>query len=669
VSGIKYRADIDGLRAIAILPVMLFHAGIPGFSGGYVGVDIFFVISGFLIVGIISKQIDEGGFHLGDFWFRRIKRLFPALAIVVAVTLLASYLALYPAEFKAFGRSLIAQALFSINFFFYSQEDYFSPNSELMPLLHGWSLAVEEQFYLLCPIVLMIIGANREKVRIALFAVALLLSFAIGLYLMQHDAKAAFYLPFGRAWELLAGGLLAIAANDRQRLDLSQTAGRIDEAAGWLGLALILVPIFAYSSATPFPGVAAVAPVLGATLIIHAGGRNPHIGAARLLAHRGLVWIGLISYPLYLWHWPVIVFARYANADHLIAWSKGSLPLWQGILVVLLSIALAWATFAFVERPVRSGSAQLSRRKVFTGFAAVTGTMALTGAAIEYDNGGLHRYEPNIRGYLTAEVLPTNRCGHWTETILRSSAFCRVSASASGRNLMIIGDSHAGMFAKAIGEAAQRHGIGALITRGSCHLDLAEAPGRLCGMDFGAIRDTLADNRVVGLVLAYRLDSMIEGPEAGGVDAKLGYAMSTDQQKSMQRALLNKRLAILANDLRSLPVPVALVQQVPLMPFYPPRKLASAVEAQDNPAKLGKSLAVHRERMRFINTATNALVGGNVSVVDTTPMLCSDGFCPAADAGGALYRDEDHLAEYGARRIIPVIDRFISVADRDGRTP
>ena len=298
---ISYRPDIDGLRAIAVVSVILFH--LNALRGGFVGVDIFFVISGFLITSLLWKEIQATGtVSLIGFYDRRIRRIFPALFAMFAVSWVVGFLYLFPNEFTAFARSMLAALLSVANLFFWRESGYFAAAASTKPLLHTWSLGVEEQFYVLFPPLLALLyklSARRLKLSLTVLA---LLSFALCVALTRSSPDAAFYLPVTRAWQLLFGSLLALN-------DLAVLRHRLwRNAAALLGLLILGYTLLRFSSATPFPGYMALLPTLAAALLIAAGTKGKTL-VGRVLSFKPFVFVGLISYSLYLWHWPLIVFA------------------------------------------------------------------------------------------------------------------------------------------------------------------------------------------------------------------------------------------------------------------------------------------------------------------------------------------------------------------------
>ena len=260
-----YRPEIDGLRALAILPVVLFHLHVAGFAGGYVGVDVFFVISGYLITSLIQQELDRGEFSFVRFWERRARRILPALTVVVLFSLAAGWFILTPTDLDNLGASAFAQSLFGSNVLFWLQAGYFEPGAGSKPLLHSWSLAVEEQFYLCFPFMLVLLGMVGRISRVRLIAGFLLLSLVLSVYGVADHPTAAFYLLPTRAWELLLGAVLALAPGLASRVS---SADRWNEILSWLGLAAIAVAVFGYHAETPFPGLAALLPCLGTAAII-----------------------------------------------------------------------------------------------------------------------------------------------------------------------------------------------------------------------------------------------------------------------------------------------------------------------------------------------------------------------------------------------------------------
>ncbi|MDP4547780.1 acyltransferase family protein [Marinobacter sp. MDS2] len=332
----QYRREIDGLRAIAVLPVILFHAGFSWFSGGYVGVDVFFVISGYLITTILIDELDKGSFSITRFYERRAKRILPALLFISALCIPFAWFLLLPEQFKDFSQALISIAIFSSNILFWRKEDYFAQDAEENPLLHTWSLAVEEQFYIFFPVLLLLLwrfGRNPVFLTLVIFS---FFSLILSEWASKTHPSANFYLLPTRAWELGAGAICAFILSKGKKYGNNTLSS--------FGFLLILIPVIIYDENTPFPSFFALPPVIGASLIIIFG--NLDGITKRILSTRILVSLGLISYSAYLWHQPIFAFARVQSFE--------PLPYTTMALLSLASLVLAWLTWKFVETPFRN---------------------------------------------------------------------------------------------------------------------------------------------------------------------------------------------------------------------------------------------------------------------------------------------------------------------------
>jgi peptidoglycan/LPS O-acetylase OafA/YrhL len=331
----QYRSEIDGLRAIAILPVVLFHAGIARFSGGFVGVDVFFVLSGYLITGILIRSAEDGTFSILDFYERRARRILPALFAVMLVCTPFAWRWMEIIDFRNFGESLTAVSLFASNVLFWLESDYFGGAAEQKPLLHTWSLAVEEQYYIVFPILLILIWRTRRGALPYALGLLALISLGVAEWSWRHAPMANFYLFPSRAWEILIGSLCAWAQ--------WRGGARRHGGLAWLGIAMILAAVFVFDETTPFPSLLALLPVLGTALVVRYATEGT--GVARMLSLRVIVGIGLISYSTYLVHQPLLAFTR------IISLSEPSTALMAGMAA--LSFPLGWLSWRFIERPFR----------------------------------------------------------------------------------------------------------------------------------------------------------------------------------------------------------------------------------------------------------------------------------------------------------------------------
>lgn len=457
---LAYRPDIDGLRAIAVGSVVLFHGGFSLFKGGFVGVDVFFVISGFLITSIIAEDLERGRFSIVDFYDRRIRRILPALFLVLFTTTLIGAFLLLPKQMEQLAGSLLPASLFYANIHFMQLESYFAPAAEELPLLHLWSLAVEEQFYIVFPpLLFLLMRFGGRRLAVGGMALIALVSLIYAQIALEHAPRHAFFLLSSRAWELLAGALLALAP-------LPRVSARVGGGLGVLGLAALVLPIFLYDRNTVFPGVAAIPPVLGAALLIFSGRYAAAAPAARLLALPGLVYVGRISYSLYLWHWPLLALV-------FIYRGRALTPL-LALAVIAVAVALSALSLRYVETPLRSPSILGGRRGA--RFAAAGGVMAFAAVlalAIQVRDG---RIWPLSERGLQAEAAM--RGGHGLSICKTNADFMRGTASClveppGGRpgqyDVLVWGDSHAHAAFQGFAELLAREGVGSrLLTLSGC---------------------------------------------------------------------------------------------------------------------------------------------------------------------------------------------------------
>lgn len=431
----KYRADIDGLRALAVVPVVLYHAGVPGFPGGFVGVDIFFVISGYLICGMIDADIRKQTFSLGNFYKRRALRILPALFVMFLVTSILAYVYCLPVELEDYARSLASAAGSISNVHFAGTAGYFDAPAETKPLLHTWSLGVEEQFYLIVPLLMLLAWRVAPKRAGLLFAVAAALSFAAALAVSYRNTTFVFYLTPFRAWELALGALLSIGFLPAPRTAFWKTA------CGATGMLLVLGAILLGSPSAPLLLMTALASI-GATLVI-ASSENGASTVGRLLSLRPIVFIGLISYSLYLWHWPLIVFQR--TDGLLLAESSGIVA---RLVLVAASVGIAFLSWKFVEMPFRSKARDTSKGLVFgVASTAMASTIAVCGLVL-FLGGAPFRFPErvvSIASYLAYDPSAAFRSGQCYLATNRQQldvGTC-MTLDAKRPNYLLVGDSHA----------------------------------------------------------------------------------------------------------------------------------------------------------------------------------------------------------------------------------
>lgn len=466
---LKYRAEIDGLRALAVFPVVLFHAGFDSFSGGFVGVDVFFVISGYLITNLLLKDLEDRNFSLIDFYERRARRILPALFLVCLVCLPFALIWLMPQDLKDFSKSLLAVATFSSNILFWRESGYFATASELKPLIHTWSLAVEEQFYILFPLLLLFLSRFRKKRIQASFIIFFALSLSISIYFTPKNPWAAFYLLPSRVWELLLGSIFA-AYLRKYHLQIDR---KWAELGGVMGLFLIAFSIFSFDGNTKFPGVAAVFPCLGTVLIIlFAQGETL---VRKLLSIRPLVFIGLLSYSFYLWHQPIFAFARHRSIFELDTFS------YMGLIAV--SLVLSYFSWRFVEQPFRKKTF-LQRTSLLRISACVLSSLFIIGLAgfffssntgavkaLQATLGNEHRanfIEVYERSHEVKENRSFSDCFLTHEDIQGIKVGDVLKNCKSNEVSILLGDSHARDVFYALGNSHQSYGTWISFAEGGC---------------------------------------------------------------------------------------------------------------------------------------------------------------------------------------------------------
>ncbi|EEV5819773.1 acyltransferase family protein [Escherichia coli] len=451
---INYRPDIDGLRAVAVISVLVYHAFPNALTGGFVGVDVFFVISGYLISGLIIKQVSAGAFSFSDFYARRVKRIFPALTIMLITTMVMGYIIMMPGDFAQLGKHIVASALSVQNFMLLSESGYFDGSSDLKPLLHIWSLGVEEQFYLVWPIFLMLAFRFCKK-PIVLISAATLISFVACVYQTKIDSSSAFYLPWFRLWELSIGCVAYLVGDFCAKRKYKSRA--IPDILSFLCIVTLIFSLMNFNSGSDFPGSKALAPVISSAILIALCKES--LFSRRVLSDRFAVYIGKISYPLYIWHWPLLSFYFYIN-PHLQAGED--IVARTGILVV--STALAAVTYHLVESNIRFTKGFYSKLAVST-LCGLSVLIVASGAVTAYQKGLPSRYGD------TVAILGSEIDFNWKESV--RGDVCHIMddkdtkgiggnrsgcVSQSKHQIFLWGDSHAGASYPGVKELARRNG-------------------------------------------------------------------------------------------------------------------------------------------------------------------------------------------------------------------
>jgi peptidoglycan/LPS O-acetylase OafA/YrhL len=433
----NYRPEIDGLRALAVLPVIFFHAGFDAFSGGFVGVDVFFVISGYLITTIILADLERGKFSIIEFYERRARRILPALFLVMLVTLPFAWFWLLPGDMKDYSQSLLAVSLFISNILFWRESGYFDTVADLKPLLHTWSLSVEEQFYVIFPLLLLVFWKYGRYWISFLLTLIFLSSLLLAQWMSLAYPSAAFFLLPTRMWELLIGAFAALYFSEIGHKNISKSWR---ELAGWTGIGLIAYATVAYNKTTPFPGFYALVPTVGAVLMILFATQNTMIG--RLMGHRVLVGVGMLSYSAYLWHQPLFAFARHRVSD-----TTDSLLF---LLLISLTLSLSYLSWRYVETPFRN-RVKFSRKMIFTLAGVFTAFFVVIGYFIQKNDGYENRFVRTLQGDIGHVEFHDHHNQYFdckpdtvASNALRWGEFLRCKQSRQGLpDVILLGDSHA----------------------------------------------------------------------------------------------------------------------------------------------------------------------------------------------------------------------------------
>ncbi len=639
---VKYRPDIDGLRALAIIPVIFFHAFPTIMPGGFVGVDIFFVISGFLISNIILQALQRGDFSFRGFYANRIRRIFPALLVVLLTCFVVGWFFLLPDEYAQLGKHIVGAAAYVENFVLRREAGYFDVRSSLKPLMHIWSLGIEEQFYLTYPLFLWLVWRVRQNLFDVLLSLAFL-SFGLNIWQVHCDVVAAFFFPQTRGWELMVGGAIACwYLSGRQFRSTS-----VRNACSVAGTLLIVLAIFLIHERDLFPGWWAVLPVSGASLLI-LGGPGAWINR-RILSHKWMVFVGLISYPLYLWHWPVLTFPRILRG--------AELPAVARLAGLLVSFGLAAATWRFIENPIRFG------RKTWIKTAALLSTSAAIGCL------GYAAYRDGFIGRFPNAVADIGRLREvrWAIQECRSAVgmpdidYCRAS-SGSTPDVLLIGDSHAAVLYDGLAPEYEKRSEKVMnlgqsgcvplydtdsFSRGSSHKDCRPVVNHM--LDF-----SISAASVHTIIVSSRGPKYMSGEGFGSVEEGtpskellFGHARAATPQEEMFAESLRNTVSRLYASKKD----IVLFLDWPELGFDPRTCLLRPVRLFSNPRAI---CGVPRVEVEARNQAYRGLVFElkkefpKIRVFDPLPYLCDRSTCYGMKDGHLLYSDDNHLSITGA---------------------
>jgi len=649
----NYRPDIDGLRAIAVVPVVFYHYRFPLFTGGYVGVDVFFVISGYLITSLIYREMLEERFSIMTFYERRVRRIFPALFFLLLVVTLLSFVLLLPNDLRRYGQSLVATTFFLSNFEFWRESGYFDVSSAVKPLIHTWSLAVEEQFYLVFPLLLYLLrGLKRNQLLLVLAAISLA-SFALSAWAVQDHPDFAFYLAPARVWELFLGALLALA-----RLPQPQNI-HVANAIGLTGVGLIAYSVCAFNSRTIFPGPAAVIPCLGAACVLYTG-VSANTFCSRALSTRPFVFVGLISYSLYLWHWPLLVFANY--------YALHGLSLLERLSLVVLSLVIAAFAWRFVETPFRRKRAGYTRKSLFGLSVIAMGAAVSTGLVAIIFLGLPGRLPINVRNVVAeandySEKIP---CLADLPPDISPANLCVINASAhASPSFLLWGDSLASALLPAIDQVANRERrSGLLAEHDACPplLGISRSDTSVCRSFNDAALKVALEPTVREVILVGRWALSSEGSRYGvepGSRVVLFDSKSKLLSTGNNHAVFADALWATIEKLRLARKKVVFVESTPEIGWPVPETLAKLALLHSE-MNIAPTQIDYLSRQAFVMaTAQRLRAHFGIKIVDLTSALCPTKMCILEKSGRPIYTDDHHLSAFGARRLVPLLEPYI----------
>ena len=646
----KYRAEIDGLRALAVLPVILFHAGFEWFSGGYVGVDVFFVISGYLITSIIISEMVEKKFSIINFYERRARRILPALFFVMAISLPFAWLWLSPSDLKDFGQSLIAVSTFSSNILFWSESGYFDTAAELKPLLHTWSLAVEEQYYILFPIFLMLTWPLGIKWILILLSIVFFISLGVAQWGAYNSPSAAFFLLPTRGWELLIGVFAAIYLKNNTHFK----SNSLNQVLSLLGFGMIVYSIIAFDKTTPFPSLYTLIPTVGTGLLILCS--VPKTLIHKLLSLKFISGIGLISYSAYLWHQPLLAFARHRFLGEI-----SELIL---ITLCLISMALAWFSWKFIEAPFRNKKI-FTRKKVFLFSMVCVVIFTSLGLLLHFKNGYGDRVKFTEELVNSFERPALENC---FDTPFNHSAEqwgCTLGRGDGEINFILFGDSHSLSLKTLIDEKAKEKGIKVFYTGSSgCLPFISIHPQRNdqyrnnCNLLNKRVFELAKNSDLDGIILSARwsyytygdynfrgaqlVSDMPEGP------FNLKHSIDT----------FSNALGVTTDNFNSIGVPIHLITQPPHQKYSPQSVYFSIFKGFGSI----ESFSVKRTDFDKLNEIPiNAFYKheSNINIYNITDLFCDEFLCLIGEKEKSFYYDNNHLSSDGAIKLEKIIEEIL----------
>jgi peptidoglycan/LPS O-acetylase OafA/YrhL len=626
MSNIKYRPDVDGLRAVAVILVLLFHASPKKYASGYIGVDVFFIISGYLITSILLKDLQLNRYSIKEFYLKRVRRIFPSLILVMLSTLIFGWFALTPTEFQNIGKHIASGALFVSNFNLWLEAGYFDTASEYKPLLHLWSLGIEEQFYIFWPLLLSFFFKNKRSV-LTLITAIILCSFGLNIFFIQQYPSATFYLPHTRTWELLLGSLLSyieIKGNNSDRYGPHKALA---------GCVLLASAILLINDKSIFPGWWAILPSLGTLLIISAGPNN--FINRNIFGNKVLVYIGLLSYPLYLWHWPIFSYIRIIESGESTKFIKNA--------AILLSFILAALTYHFLEKKIKRKVTKVNEKLFVKSMVGLMIALLILGLGISITSSvktfsSFNKLTPE-QNFLPGELKNTFCKKYFAEF---SGEFCMLSKDKRPE-IALIGDSHAHSLYPGIAEQFQDSSV-LLLGESACAplLNTTSFPGigkNRCLKEFAETFKIISKTPSIKVVIIHFRASTYAEPDALNGSNNLNQALS-------------KTTAYL----KGLGKEVIFIHQIPEIDFNPKScaDLRMIRLSQKNMTCSVSKMAVKRVQQGY----RSQLSLNGIKTLDPLTVMCDEAECFAKKGDQPLYRDKHHLNEAGSVFLIKGLFSF-----------
>ena len=659
----QYRREIDGLRALAVLPVLLFHASFQTFSGGYVGVDVFFVISGYLITSIIINELHAGTFSIVKFYERRARRILPALFLVMLACLPFAWLWMSPTGLQEFSKSLVAVSLFLSNILFWKEAGYFATANELKPLLHTWSLAVEEQYYVLFPLFLMLAWRFGQRWMMGILLVAAFASLALSEWALTRYLSASFYLLPTRGWELLIGALAAFYLFSKTNTNKPNDWYLIvSQIASMLGLLLIAYSIFAFDKATPFPGLSALLPTIGAVLIILFAWPQNIVG--KLLGTKSLVGIGLISYSAYLWHQPLFSFARYGSLH------EPSKLIY--VALIIASLILAFLTWKFVETPFRNKNI-ISRKQIF--WFGLLGSLFFIAVGLLgiYNKGFEKRFA--MPASLSNSFGVSNRaseCFDKPNLYKNDNWLCDLgiqnsssTQQATKPQIMVFGDSHSKSLFDAFNSAALQANIHGVYSGASyctpllgvyiLRTDQAQVG---CHLINQRVFDYVKTNNIKSVYLIGRWSVYTDGGYDGSEATWIGLTKDGKNDKNSSRKAFESGLKQTVEAYASIGAQLTIVEQVPQQ-IFGVKDIYYKIYAKDltkvdfNISYLSVSKQQHKNLQSFVSAQFKQYT--QLNLLNFDEFFCDAEKCLMGNNQHSYYFDNNHLTTAGGRLLVDKI--------------